>query len=141
MRRVVARVVGRVRATVAAVLAGDRPYLIVVVALLGLGALMMSAPLHHYLDGQERLELLETKKAALHQEIQRLEGREADLRDPDQIELIAREQLGLVAPGEIAYVVVTPEPERPRLAPSDEVTVPDRPWYQRVWDAVVDVVP
>lgn len=141
VRRFVARVVGRLRSTTGAVLAGDRPFLIVVVVLLGLGALMMSAPLHHYLQGQERVELLETKKAALQQEIERLEGRRADLNDPNQIELIAREQLGLVAPGEIPYVVVTPEPDRPQVAPADDVQVPDLPWYRRVWDAVVETVP
>ncbi len=141
VRRVVGGLVRRVRSTIGAILAGDRPFLIVVLAVLGLGGLMMSAPVQHYLDGQERVELLETKKAALHEEIQRLEGRRVDLHDPEQIELIAREQLGLVEPGEVPYVVVTPEPDRPRMAPADEVEVATEPWYRRVWDAVTDAVP
>ncbi|MBW3561164.1 MAG: septum formation initiator family protein [Actinobacteria bacterium] len=141
VRRLVVRVVDGVRGTVSTVLAGDRPYLLVVLVVLAIGALMMWAPLHHYLDGRDRVELLETKKAALAAEIQRLESRRDDLNDPDQIELLAREQLGLVRPGEIPYVVVTPEPDRPQLAPSGQVEVTDRPWYQRVWEAVTAALP
>ena len=141
VQRLARRVAGRVRGAVDTVFAGDRPFLFVVLAVLALGALMMWAPLNHYLDGRERVELLETKKAALGSEIQRLETRRDDLHDPEQIELIAREQLGLVKPGEIPYVVVTPEPDRPQLAPSGQVVVEERAWYQRVWDVLSDALP
>lgn len=141
VQRLARRITGGVRGVVDTVFAGDRPFLFVVLVVLAIGALMMWAPLQHYLDGHDRVELLETKKAALGTEIQRLEARRDDLNDPEQIELLAREQLGLVKPGEIPYVVVTPEPDRPQLAPSGEVEVEDRPWYHRVWDAVSDALP
>lgn len=122
-----------------ALLAGNRPYLVAVLGVLTLASLMISGPLHHYLDGRERLELLNRKRAALTAEIERLERRVSDLEDPAQLERLAREQLGLIRPDEIPYVVVTPEPQRSQPAPAQPNTY-DAPWYWRVWEALVGLV-
>ncbi len=118
-------------------MAGDRPYLVALFGVLTLASLMISGPLHHYLDGRDRLELLDRKRAALSAEVERLERRAADLENPVYIEELAREQLGLVAPGEIPYLVVTPDAEQEQLAPAEPSLVP---WYRRAWKMLAGLV-
>jgi predicted RNA-binding protein with RPS1 domain/cell division protein FtsB len=74
-----------------------------------LGLLLVAGPAQSYLDARERVEILALKDRALEQENTRLEQRMADLHDPVHLELVAREQLGLVRPGEIAYTIIPPE--------------------------------
>lgn len=118
--------------------AGDRTYLIALLCLLTLASLMISGPLHHYLDGRERLELLDRKRAVLTAEVERLERRAADLEDPVYIEQLAREQLGLVRPGEIPYLVVTRDPEQGEVAPAE--LNPPVPWHRRVWKTLTSLL-
>lgn len=127
-----------VRGSVRGLVAGDRPYLFALIGLLTLASLMISGPLHHYLEGRDRLELLDRKRVALTAEVERLERRAADLEDPVYIEQLAREQLGLVRPGEIPYLVVTPDPEPGESAPSARDTTP--PWYRRAWKTLASLV-
>lgn len=112
----------------------------VVLSLLVLAALMLAGPVDRYLDGRARVELLQRQHSALEAEIGRLEGRQADLQDPARIELLAREELGLIRPGERPYVVVTPEPERPQVVPAPEETVEELPWYQQLWKSVAGLL-
>ncbi|MGA8040152.1 MAG: septum formation initiator family protein, partial [Acidimicrobiia bacterium] len=53
----------------------------------------------------------------------------------EEIEKLARDKLGYVRPGEIAYVVLEP-PGGDQPAPSLEVAPADPPrtWVDRVWD-------
>ncbi len=118
-------------------MAGDRPYLVALFGLLTLASLMISGPLHHYLDGRDRLELLDRKRAALTAEVERLEGRAADLENPVYIEQLAREQLGLVRPGEVPYLVVSPDPEQDQLTHAEPRLAP---WYRRVWELLAGLV-
>lgn len=87
---------------------------------------------------QEQLSALEDENATLTEDIEML-GTDAE------IERIAREQYGLVRPGEIAYVVVTPEESVVVTVPSNDSIVrsDQRPWWRRVWDFVAgtDVQP
>lgn len=78
---------------------------------------------------QARLEDLRIQNADLELRLQRLQ-------DPEYIEKLAREQLGMVRPGEISYVVVEPEVsqrEEPRPKPKPV------PWYQRSWNWLKDL--
>ena len=65
-----------------------------------------------------------------------LEGEIAKLQSPVEIERIAREQFGLVRPGETGYVVEVPEPA-PVLADetdqADQTGAPSGFW-QGIWD-------
>ncbi len=116
----------------ASVVRGDRPLALVVLASLLLSVFMLTGPLQSYLDARERVEVLELKDEVLAAEIERLEQRVDDLHDPDRIELIAREQ-GFVRPGEVAYVIIPPDDDRPRITPVHQVSTPDPRWYERVW--------
>ena len=61
----------------------------------------------------------------------RLEERAERLRDPREIEQLAREQYGLVRPGEEPYVVLPAPPP-----PEEEDEGDDRNLLERVWDSV-----
>jgi len=87
---------------------------------------------------QEQLAALEGENGTLAEDIEML-GTDAE------IERIAREQYGLVRPGEIAYVVVTPDKSVVVTAPQEDPIVrsDQHPWWKRAWDFVAgnDVQP
>ena len=66
---------------------------------------------------------------------ERLEERARRLRDPREIEQLAREQYGLVRPGEEPYVVL-PAPPPPREEDESE----DRNVLERAWDVVTGIL-
>lgn len=73
---------------------------------------------------------LQEQNAQLHEEIRLL-------YTPAYIERIAREQLGLVKPGEIALLIVRP-PAPPRVAPASP---PERTsWVGRLWDILTGIL-
>lgn len=126
----------RLRTWTGMVVAGDRPFVLGFVVLAAVAALMLAGPVGRHLDSRDRIEGLEQRRDALQTEIERLEGRAADLEDPDHVELLAREQLGLVQPGEVPYVVVAPEQDRPQVSPGPPPEPEPRPWYRRLLDTV-----
>ncbi|MEY3073030.1 MAG: hypothetical protein RLZZ353_1226 [Actinomycetota bacterium] len=93
------------------------------------GATTIAEPFANRRDADARVALLEEQRAALAAENARLEQRAADLEDPLTIELLAREQQGLVRQGDVPYILIPPETERPLIAePSLAVTeAPDGP--------------
>lgn len=96
-----------------------------------LGALMLAPPFEDYLAARQRVALLEQQAFALEVENQRLERRIEDLDDPVTIELLARQQQGLVRPGDVPYVLTPPDVDAPRIvdvpvAPTAEEDLLDR---------------
>ena len=119
---------------------------VLAVVLLGALALTVSGilPFRQLIMQQNQVERSEAQLAALQAE-NRVLSEDIDMLDTDaEIERLAREQLGLVRPGEVAYVVVTPE-ELPTAAEvADPVVHSDvRPWWRRVLDFITgsDVSP
>lgn len=96
----------------------------VLIAVIVLGVLLVVPPFENYVSARQRAALLEQQASALDTENQRLERRLSDLDDPVTIELLAREQQGLIRPGEVPYVLIPPESERPRIidVPPDPAT-------------------
>ena len=133
----------RVRAAVDAVVAAvraSRRFVLSLVALLALLTFMASGPIRSLDATNERVESLRATKAQLTRSITELEQRNARLRDPDEVELLARTKFGLVKPGEQAYVVVTPE-EPIEAEPEPPEGAGHQPWYRWLVDAVVDMLP
>jgi len=89
---------------------GTRPRLHPRSALLGALLLLLAAtgivPVKQYLAQRERMADLERKVELLATERERLRARIAQLQDPAELERLARECLGMVKPGEIAFVGV-----------------------------------
>lgn len=75
---------------------------LVVVALV----LYLSIPLRTYLAQRAALDRLERQTALLQEQNDRLQQEIEQLHDPRYLERVARECLGMVKPGEVAFVVV-----------------------------------
>lgn len=116
---------------------GDRPYLLALFALLTLIAMMAVGPVQSFTAAAERVEHLERTRDQLQTRVGHLEEREQRLHDPEEVELLAREQLGLVMPGEVPFVIVTPDSEdAERLKPEPPPENDETPWYRRLAEAL-----
>ena len=132
----------RLRTRATRVVRGDRPLMVALVGVLALAVVIVSSPLQSYLDGRDRVEHLEAKAAALDAENARLERRVDDLGRDTTIELLAREHLGLVRPGEVLYTLAPPETERPLITPPrTRDAEPSGPWHTRVWNELRERLP
>lgn len=117
---------------------GDRPFVLGLILVLGVLLVLGIGPVQNLTAASERVDALEQQGDRLSTEVRRLARRNRRLQDPDQIELLARRELGLVKPGELPYVVVPPDgPDPSRLAPDRRPGQgPDMPWYERLREAV-----
>ena len=79
---------------------------------------------------------LEHRLAELRAENDMLDEDVARLTDPSELETLARERLGLVRPGERAYVVEPVRPKETRRA----ATVREAPWWERAWESFTSLV-
>ena len=93
-------------------------------------------PLRQILAQERAVGLEEAKLAAIQAENERLTQEIVGLQTPEEIERIAREQFGLVRPGEVAYVVVSPPGVTPTtLPPEPTLDRPEeQPWCRDLWD-------
>ena len=69
-------------------------------------ALLAITPIRGYLDERGELRDLQNQATELERQNEALQGRIQQLSDPRFLERIARECLGMVRPGETAFVVV-----------------------------------
>jgi cell division protein FtsB len=111
------------------------------------GVLTYVLPFRQIIAQRRAVELSERKRAVLREENVRLEAEAAALQTPTEVERIAREDYGLVRPGEVAYVVVTPrapagETVGTPAARSEEGRAPPA-WATTIWDFLTgrDLVP
>ena len=82
----------------------------VILAVIVTGLLFyLLVPLRTYVAQRNRLGDLERQTQILEQHNRVLQGRIAQLNDPVYVEKLARECLGMIRPGEIAFVVVPKE--------------------------------
>ena len=109
------------------------------VVLLGALALTVSGilPFRQLVSQQRQIDNTQDQLAALERENDLLSEDIEMLGTDAEIERIAREQYGLVRPGEVAYVVVVPrETTVAETPPNPVVRSDERAWWQRVWDFV-----
>lgn len=109
---------------------GSTADLLLGVLLLGaivLGVALLAPPFENYVVARQRVAVLDQQALALDAENQRLERRLDDLDDDVTVELLAREQQGLVWPGEVPYVLIAPEVDVPRIldAPQQDASEED----------------
>ncbi len=123
---------GRSRLSRAA--AGDRPYVAALFGLVALLAAMLVGPLHSFTSAAERVDSLEARRDDLQRRVDGLTERKERLRDPAEIEILAREKLGLVKPGEIPYVVAGDRDADDRVRPDGREPPPvvRLTWYERL---------
>ncbi|MEX0658783.1 MAG: septum formation initiator family protein [Egibacteraceae bacterium] len=128
------------------VLTGDRVYVFVFIGVVAALVAMAISPLQNFTAAADRVDGLTETRDVLREEVDRLEERRERLQDPEEVELMARAHLGLVKPGEVPFVVVTPESERepvdlarPEGAEGDPE--PDGAWYHRLGRWLSDLMP
>ena len=122
-------------------LGGDRLYLLALVVVVTAVGAMALGPLESYTAAADRVDALEDTRDRLRHEVDTLEERRDRLEDPEELELLARSELGLVKPGEIPFVVVAPDDD-PQVRPSGgepDGDEPDAPWYRRLGRALADL--
>ena len=111
------------------------------------GVLTYVLPFRQIIAQRRAVELSERKLAVLREENARLEAEATALQTPTEVERIAREDYGLVRPGEVAYVVVTPRTTAgetagaPAARAEEQRAPPD--WVNTIWDFLTgrDLVP
>ena len=94
-------------------------------------------PFRQIIAGNREVDAAQQRLVALEDENEVLEARIDALLTPEEVERLAREQFGLVMPGEIGYVVVTPPWENDSPDPvttAEEEQPASRPWWQAIWD-------
>ena len=118
---------------------GSRWGWVLAVVLLSALALTVSGvfPFRQLVEQRRAVEESRQQLAALEQENGELEGDIAALYTDEEIERVARDQYGLVRPGETGYVVISP-PESDTAANPEIAAVEedDRHWWGRLWDWV-----
>ena len=105
-----------------------------VVALVVAGMLFtFGNPARTWYGQRQEIAAARERSAVLGEQNEALQARADQLRTDAEVERIAREQYGLVKPGEEAFgilpapvAVAPPAPPAPPPAP--------RPWWQRAWD-------
>ena len=119
------------------VLRGDRPYVVAFLAATGFALVVVSGPIQTWLTQRDLVDQREGILAVLDEENDRLHDRVRELNDPDTIEAEAREQQGMVRPGEVPYVIVPPDADSERISPDlTDVPTDERGWVTRAWEAV-----
>lgn len=101
-------------------------------------------PFRQMIAQQRQVDQTQARLDTLVEENRALEEKVSALNSPAEIERIAREQFGLVRPGETSYVVDAPMNAAP--APQEvpvEEAVDDRTLLERFWDFLTgrDLVP
>ncbi len=105
--------------------------------------LLLSAlyPIRQYFSQKGELKKLTAQEARLADQISELTELRSRLLTDDEIERIAREELGMVRPGEVAFAIV-PDADAPQNGPLGAPALSaQKPagasWYERWWGAVV----
>ena len=105
------------------------PQIAVVVLVVGLASAMAIEPTRQLLEQRTRISDMSTELKMIERSNARLKNRVERLQDPDYLEQQAREQSGLVRPGETSVIVMPPadsgeSPDKknpaPPSAPRDE---------------------
>lgn len=108
-------------------------------ALAGLVAVVITAagifPFRQIIADRRSVSLAQEQLLALREENARLEEEVTALSSDVEVERLAREQFGLVKPGETAFVVVGGEGGEAAEEPEPTLERPgEQPWWRDVWD-------
>ncbi|MCZ6631354.1 MAG: septum formation initiator family protein [Actinobacteria bacterium] len=105
---------------------------------MGAAFLTQVVPYRQILDSSRQVSSARAQLAALEVDNELLAADIAALETDEEVEKLAREKLGYVRPGEIAYVVLDPPEELTRPQPeTDDLVIPEeRTWVDMIWDFV-----
>ena len=102
---------------------GRSPQIVAFILVLGLVGAMGIQPTRRLLEQRERISSMAAELSKVQAGNEALEQQIARLNDPDYLEQRARDQIGLVRPGETTYVVMPPseseKAKHKRVAPAE----------------------
>ena len=105
--------------------------------LMGAAFLTQVVPYRQILDSQRQVEAAREQLSTLESQNEVLSADVEALNTPEEVERLAREKLGYVREGEVAYVVLDPPgAETEKTTVSVLPPPPDRTWVDRVWDFI-----
>lgn len=111
----------------------------VALAIVGLAVITNVVPYRQIVEQRRQVASASAELDALREENAVLAVQRDALETPVEIERLAREKLGYVRPGEVAYVVLEPPtvPTRPTTQPAAEAPpVEDQSLLDTVWDFI-----
>lgn len=100
----------------------------------GMAVITAVIPFRQILEQQARVEGASAELARINLENELLNGEVQALQTPEEIERLARENLGYVMPGETAYVVLEPAETLATTPAAPVAVVEDVPWYVAIWN-------
>jgi cell division protein FtsB len=100
----------------------------------GIAVITAVIPFRQILEQQARVEGASAELARVNLENELLSGEVQALQTPEEIERLARENLGYVMPGETAFVVLEPEETLATTPAAPIAEVEDVPWYVAIWN-------
>ncbi len=99
--------------------------------------LSLAYPMKQYLAQRSQIAQLAAQNAAKQAQVDALEHRKAQFKDPAYIKMLARERLQYVIPGESQYVVVKQGETGNGTGGSGKTKSSARsPWYSQLWGSV-----
>jgi hypothetical protein len=101
-------------------------------------AFVVFFPARQLVAQRTRMDDLETRLAQLTAQNKRLQSDIGRLQDPGELEVLARDRLGLVKPGERAYYFVSPLTSP--AAPPVPALPARRPLWSRMWSWVTGLL-
>ena len=113
-------------------LLGVSAIVLAIVVTMGLTGIL---PFRQILASDRAVDLSQEQLAALVDENRRLEHQISALQTLEEVERLAREEFGLVMPGEIGYVSIGIPDSHPEATSGIDTDESDaRPWWRTVWD-------
>lgn len=103
---------------------------VMLIVALVLGAFVLFFPSRQLMAQRDRIGSLEDRLLQLRAENELLDEDVKRLSNPAELEVLARERLGLVKPGEHAYFV---EPTKPKSTTA-VADAPEASWWDEGWD-------
>ena len=93
-------------------------------------------PARTWYDQRQDIVAARERNEVLDDQSRQLQARADELRTDAEVERLAREQYGLVKPGEEAFGILPAPGSGARPAPPASPPPEPRPWWERTWDSV-----
>ena len=104
--------------------------------LMGAAFLTQVVPYRQILDSRRQVEAAREQLESLEAQNEGLAADVDALNTPEEIERLARDKLGYVREGEVAYVVLDPPGVEAATPVSEPPELPDRTWVDHIWDFI-----
>jgi cell division protein FtsL len=96
-------------------------------------ALSLAYPVREYIAQRRQIDQLEVQREAIAARLGALQQQQKELSSNAYVEQQAESKLHMCMPSQTCYVVINPQPSRPKVTTARPV---GKPWYERLWTSV-----